>query len=97
MGWRFRRSVKLGPVRLNLSKSGLGWSVGNRFARIGKRSDGRIVQTVTLPGTGLSEQHTLGGSGNAQVRKSSGCAALVIGCAVLLLLGWVASVVLGRW
>ena len=38
-----------------------------------------------LPGTGLSEQHTIEGVGvNAPVRKSSGCAALVIGCALVL-------------
>lgn len=96
MGWRFRRSLKLGPLRLNLSKSGLGWSVGNRFARIGKRSDGRVVQTVTLPGTGLSEQHTIGGIGKAPVRRSSGCAALVIGCVFFLFCGWLVSVMLGR-
>jgi hypothetical protein len=95
MGWRFRRSLKLGPLRLNLSKSGLGWSVGNRFARIGKRSDGRVVQTVTLPGTGLSEQHTIGGVGKTPVRRSPGCAALVIGFAFLLFCGWMVSVMLG--
>jgi hypothetical protein len=28
MGWYFRRAIGFGPFRLNLSKSGLGWSVG---------------------------------------------------------------------
>jgi hypothetical protein len=96
MGWRFRRSAKLGPFRLNLSKSGLGWSVGNRFVRIGKRSDGRVVQTVSLPGTGLSEQHTIGGSRSVPVRRSSGCGALVIGGALLLFCAWIVKAMLAR-
>ncbi|HAA81123.1 MAG: TPR repeat-containing protein, partial [Caldanaerobacter subterraneus] len=36
MGWRFRRSISLGKgVRINVSKSGIGFSVGKRGARIG--------------------------------------------------------------
>jgi len=30
MAWRFRKSIKLGPLRLNLSKSGVGTSIGVR-------------------------------------------------------------------
>ncbi|WP_256201202.1 DUF4236 domain-containing protein [Thermoanaerobacter thermocopriae] len=36
MGWRFRKSISLGKgVRINVSKSGIGFSVGKRGARIG--------------------------------------------------------------
>jgi hypothetical protein len=34
MGWSYRRSVKFGPFRLNLSKSGIGVSAGVRGARV---------------------------------------------------------------
>jgi hypothetical protein len=35
MGIRFRKSFKAGPVRVNLSKSGIGASVGVKGARVG--------------------------------------------------------------
>lgn len=54
MGMRFRKSVKLGPVRVNLSKSGVGYSVGNKFFRVTKKADGGVRKTATLPGTGIS-------------------------------------------
>lgn len=41
MGFRFRKSVKIGPVRLNVSKSGLGVSAGVKGARIGVNSKER--------------------------------------------------------
>ena len=34
MGWSFRKSIRFGPVRLNLSKSGLGVSTGIRGFRV---------------------------------------------------------------
>ena len=30
MGWSYRKSVSLGPFRVNLSKSGIGYSVARR-------------------------------------------------------------------
>lgn len=53
MGVRYRKSVKLGPVRVNLSKSGVSYSVGVKGARVTKRADGRVQTTVGVPGTGL--------------------------------------------
>jgi hypothetical protein len=41
MGWGFRRSIKLGPLKLNFSKSGVGYSVGVRGYRVGKDARGR--------------------------------------------------------
>lgn len=53
MSLRFRRTVKIAPgVRLNLSKSGLGVSVGVRGGRVGVGPRG-VYSSVGLPGTGL--------------------------------------------
>ena len=41
MGVYFRKSIKLGPMRLNLSKRGVGMSVGVKGLRIGTRAGGR--------------------------------------------------------
>lgn len=54
MGLRYRKSVKIGPVRLNASKSGLGWSVGGKGFRYTKKAGGGTRTTTSLPGTGLS-------------------------------------------
>lgn len=43
MGWYFRRSVKFGPLRLNFSKSGIGYSVGVKGLRFGTGPRGRYV------------------------------------------------------
>ena len=40
MGFRFRKSFKTGPFRLNLSKSGIGWSVGGPGYRFTKKAGG---------------------------------------------------------
>jgi len=34
MGWYFRKNIRLGPCRLNISKSGFGFSAGVRGARV---------------------------------------------------------------
>lgn len=55
MGIRFRRSIKLGKgVRLNVSKSGLGLSVGGRGARYSVHTSGRRTRTIGIPGSGVS-------------------------------------------
>ena len=41
MAFYYRKSVNLGPFRVNLSKSGLGYSVGGRGFRVGTTSRGR--------------------------------------------------------
>jgi hypothetical protein len=54
MGFRFRKSVRLGKgVRLNLGKRGASVSVGNRWlgATVGSRG---VSKRVSLPGSGLS-------------------------------------------
>ena len=55
MGFRMRRSVQLLPgVRMNLSKSGIGYSVGVKGFRVSQGADGKVRRTVSLPGTGMS-------------------------------------------
>ena len=55
MGIRLRKAINFGPLRLNLSKSGVGFSIGTkkgyRFTRL---ADGRKRHTFFIPGTGLS-------------------------------------------
>jgi hypothetical protein len=53
MGWYFRRAIGFGPFRLNLSKSGLGWSVGRRGLRGGRDARGRRTTHASIPGTGV--------------------------------------------
>jgi len=43
MGWYFRRSIKFGPLRLNLSKSGVGYSYGMKGLRVGTGPRGPYV------------------------------------------------------
>jgi hypothetical protein len=53
MGFYFRRSVNLGPFRVNLSRGGVGWSVGGRGFRTGRSGRGRKYTTISIPGTGV--------------------------------------------
>lgn len=54
MGLRFRKSKKLGPLRINFSKSGIGYSVGGKGFRYTKTADGKRRKTYSIPGTGIS-------------------------------------------
>jgi hypothetical protein len=48
-----RRSKKVGPFRFNLTKRGVGASVGIPGARYSVHSTGRTTKTVGIPGTGV--------------------------------------------
>ena len=54
MGFRYRKSVKIGPVRLTASKSGISTSVGVKGLRVTKTANGRVRTTTSIPGTGIS-------------------------------------------
>lgn len=55
MGFRYRKSIHLGGgFRINLSKSGVGYSWGIPGYRITKTAKGRTRRTYSIPGTGLS-------------------------------------------
>ena len=60
MGFNFRKSIKLGKfLRLNLSKNGVGVSVGGKVLRLNRSAKGKTSATVRIPGTGISYTHDL--------------------------------------
>ena len=71
MGFRARRSFKVAPgVRVNVSKSGIGASVGTRGARYSVHSSGRTTRSVGIPGTGVGYVSSSGG-GRSRSRSTS--------------------------
>jgi hypothetical protein len=75
MGWSYRKSVNLGPFRVNLSKSGVGYSVGGKDFRVGVNPRGRRYEALTIPGTGLHYRS----SGSEKARgQASGCLGVVL-------------------
>lgn len=54
MGFRFRKSFKVGPFRTTVSKSGISTSFGIKGARITKTANGRTCITAGIPGTGIN-------------------------------------------
>lgn len=92
MAFRFRKSIKLGPLRINFSKSGVGYSVGNKFYRVTKKANGGMRTTATLPGTGISDvkDYSKGqveeADQMARTRRKKKTPAIVSGAAALLLL-----------
>jgi hypothetical protein len=72
MAWSFRRSINLGPFRINLSKKGAGFSVGGRGFRAGRDSQGRDYTQVSIPGTGIyNRQYYSSGSLTKPQQQSS--------------------------
>jgi len=61
MGFFFRKFKNLGPFRINLSKSGVGWSVGTRGARVGRSARGKKTTHLSIPGTGIGYRSQRGG------------------------------------
>lgn len=75
MGFRYRKSINLGGgFRINLSKSGVGYSWGTKGFRVGKTASGRTRTTYSIPGTGISYVSESGGrrrqSGNQNQRRN---------------------------
>ena len=54
MGFRYRRSTKIGPFRINFSKRGVGWSVGTKGYRYTKKAGGGTRHTFKTPIKGLT-------------------------------------------
>ena len=55
MGLNFRKTIRLGKyLRLNVSKNGIGVSVGGKMLRLNHSAAGKTSAMVRLPGTGLS-------------------------------------------
>jgi len=87
MGFYVRKSINFGPLRVNLSKSGVGYSVGGRGFRTGVRADGRRYTRVSVPGTGVGYHTTHGRAAPRGAAPSGG------GCLLYLaLLGGAATI-----
>lgn len=73
MGFRFRKSAKLGPLRINFSKSGIGYSVGGKGFRVTKKAGGGYRTTSSIPGTGISyvQDFPEGGKRKGRARRAS--------------------------
>lgn len=54
MGMRFRKSFGGKGFRVNVSKSGIGYSVGGKGFRYTKKAGGGTRTTASIPGTGIS-------------------------------------------
>lgn len=62
MGLRFRKSINLGGgFKVNLSKSGVGYSFGTKGYRVTKKASGGTRRTASIPGTGISYVKETGG------------------------------------
>ena len=61
MGIRYRKSINLGKgFRVNMSKTGPGFSWGGKGYRITRTANGNIRGTAYIPGTGISYQKDFG-------------------------------------
>lgn len=61
MGIRYRKSINLGKgFRVNMSKTGPGFSWGGKGYRITRTANGNIRGTAYMPGTGISYQKDFG-------------------------------------
>ena len=53
MGWRFRKYITIFPgIQLNISKSGISFTLGTKGASVNVTKDGAYLNT-SIPGTGL--------------------------------------------
>lgn len=70
MGFRMRKSFTVMPgVRMTVTPRGISTSVGGKAGRVTVNSQGRVTQTVRIPGTGISHVST------SSVRTARGAAA----------------------
>lgn len=58
----FRKSFKIGPINITLSKSGIGFSIGKGGVRVGANTNGRKSISASIPGTGVTIRKSLGSS-----------------------------------
>ena len=73
MGFRYRKSINLGGgFKVNLSKSGVGYSWGTRGVRYTKTATGKKRTTLSIPGTGISYVTTSGGTKKKRKQNTTG-------------------------
>jgi hypothetical protein len=69
-GLRFRRSIGLGKgLHMNVSKSGVSWSVGGKGLSFNLSKRG-VTRTVGLPGTGINYRKKLGTTDRHEIVSS---------------------------
>jgi hypothetical protein len=83
MGWNLKKAFNFGPLRVNLSKKGVGYSIGVRGFRVGRDAKGQTYSQTSIPGTGIYNRTNSGGSTS---RKNWSIAALIAVFLVLFLL-----------
>jgi tetratricopeptide (TPR) repeat protein len=72
MGFRMRKSIKVAPgVRLNVSKSGVGGSVGGKHGRYSAHSSGRKTVSAGTGVPGVYYQKSVGGGKPQQGRAAA--------------------------
>lgn len=93
MPLRFQKRVRIIPgLSLNLSRTGVSWSVGGRGLTMNLRK-GKVTGTVGIPGTGLSYRQELTPSrstdstrqANEPAQSGSSAAGLVLILIILLI------------
>jgi hypothetical protein len=53
MGWNWRKAFNFGPLRINMSRKGVGYSVGIRGFRFGRNAKSQNYSQTSIPGTGI--------------------------------------------
>jgi hypothetical protein len=74
MGFYYRKSISFGPFRVNVGRSGVGYSVGGPGFRTGVSSRGKKYTTFSLPGTGV---------GYRTCGSKAGCLVVLVAIAAL--------------
>jgi hypothetical protein len=83
MGWNLRKAFNFGPLRISLSRKGVGYSVGVRGFRVGRDGKGQNYSQTSIPGTGIYKRTY---SGQRASGKNWGIAAVIAVFLVLVLL-----------
>lgn len=66
MAFFFRKSINLGPIRINFSKSGIGVNIGVPGARVSKTATGKTDVSGSAKGTGIGYRKYLGSIKNSK-------------------------------
>lgn len=80
MGFFYRKSIKVGPFRINASHRGIGVSTGVPGLRVGVNNRGKRYTQVSLPGTGVGYRST-----------GKGCLLLLVGFPAGMAALWLTS------
>ena len=73
MGFYYRKSVSIGPFRINVGKSGVGYSVGGKGFRTGVSGRGKRYSTFSVPETGLGYRTEHKGQGRCPKTGEASC------------------------